>query len=42
MNDVEHPCQGIERGFQGGLVTDIVGQDAECCPDQEIGLPQRP
>ncbi len=42
MHDVEHASQGIERGFEGRLVIDVVSQDAKCRADQEIGLPQRP
>ena len=41
MHDVEHAGQGVERGFQGCLVVDIVGQHSECRADQEIGLPQQ-
>ena len=42
MHDIEHAGQGIERGFQGRLVIDIVGQNPQRGADQEIGLPQCP
>jgi hypothetical protein len=41
MHNVEHARQGFERGFQGGLVIDIVGQDSKRGSDKEICLPQQ-